>query len=142
MRITICGSMDFASEMLKIGEDLTTEGHVVSYPELTEKYAAGELSKQNNPHLKKELGLMRLHFKKIRSSDSILVVNGDKNGVRGRIGANTFIEIGIAFEHEKVIFLLEDAPSFDYISEELEAMYYISLKGDLANINFLEKCVN
>ena len=44
---------------------------------------------------------MRNHFDKVMWADAILVLNHDKNNVSGYIGANTLLEMGLAFHHKK-----------------------------------------
>lgn len=64
---------------------------------------------------------IRIHFEKIEWCEAILVLNYTKNGIENYIGANTLIEIGLAFHLRKKIFLLHPIPKMQY-SEEILAM--------------------
>ncbi len=71
---------------------------------------------------------------KIPGVDAILVVNDEKNGVPGYIGANVLMEMGLAFYLNKPIYVLNsvspDTPAF----EEIIGMNSIVIKGDLDKI--------
>jgi predicted RNA-binding protein with PUA domain len=67
------------------------------------------------------------------SSDAILVLNFDKNGVKNYIGGNTLMEIGFAHVHDKKIFLLNPIPDMPY-KDEIEATDPVVLSGDLSKI--------
>lgn len=73
---------------------------------------------------------IRLHFEKIEWCDAILVLNYPKNGIENYIGANTLVEIGLAFHLRKKIFLLHPIPVMQY-SEEI-----ISMKPKVIEGNF------
>ncbi|MBI4128083.1 MAG: hypothetical protein HY459_03360 [Parcubacteria group bacterium] len=40
---------------------------------------------------------MRMHFDKVLWADAVLILNYDKNGIPHYIGANTLLEMGLAF---------------------------------------------
>ena len=93
--VTICGSMRFKKQMMKITEELELEnGYVVIqcvYSDEDRKYEKSE----------KEM-LSNLHYKKINMSDAIYVVNID-----GYIGDATKKEIDYARSLGKIILSLE-----------------------------------
>ena len=66
-------------------------------------------------------------------ADAALVANFDKNGVVGYIGANTLIEMGVAFYRKKPIYVLNSIPEMSY-TEEILGMQPIVVNGDLAKI--------
>ena len=134
MIITICGSMEFAREMIAVGVLLQRRGHQVLYPEYTLDFAKGSISKQEGAKLKKSQGLIRAHYQNIASSNAILVLNYDKGQHRGWVGANSFLEMGFAHVLSKRIYLLNPPPEFPYFNEELQAMQAIVLNGDLSKI--------
>ena len=80
MTVTICGSMRFLSEMLREYERLSLEVCLVYLPVILSK-KPDDLKEQ----------LQQLHFKKIRMSDFIFVINPD-----GYIGEGTMEEIEYA----------------------------------------------
>lgn len=66
--------------------------------------------------------LMHDHFEKVMRADAVLILNFDKNGVIGYIGGNTFLEMGMAFQTGKKIFMWKDAPRELPYYEEIAAM--------------------
>jgi len=134
MKITICGSQTFCKEMEEAQKYLAKKGFQVFAPELlvTEEWF------QEN-HSREELLRMKPiwtknHFKKIKNSDVVLILNHEKKGIKGYFGSSTLMELSVAFFLGKKIFLLhpinEKHPHF----EELIGMKLIILNGDLDNI--------
>jgi hypothetical protein len=76
---------------------------------------------------------MHWHFDKVEWSDAILVLNYCKNGVDNYIGANTLLEMGLAFHLNKNIYLLNEIPELSY-KEEILGMFPIVINNDLAKI--------
>src|SRR3990167_4062096 len=66
-------------------------------------------------------------------ADAILVCNYDKNGIAGYVGANTLLEMGLAFHLRKPIYLLNAIPEVSY-KEEILGMQPIVIDGDLERI--------
>jgi nucleoside 2-deoxyribosyltransferase len=119
MKITICGSMNFAKEMLELKSLLEKRGHSCLIPNETIGYAEGdrEVARDSSEGARRKIehDLIRDHHRKIEQSDAILVVNHTKRGVENYIGGNTFLEIGFAYILGKKIFLLNGIPSLDLI---------------------------
>ena len=140
MKITICGSTKFIKEMKEAKEKLDCLGHDALVPFSAEKNQNKEhwnkmKIKEWNKFLKIKGELMLGHFDKIKSSDAILVLNYDKGGKKNYIGGNTFIEMAIALEHDKKIFLLNPTPKDSPYIEEIESMKPVVLNGDLNQIS-------
>ena len=139
MKITICGSVTFVKEMMETKEQLKKLGHEVLVPLSAE---TNQYKEYWNRMKREEFGKfleikgerMLGHFDKIKSSDAILVLNYDKKGKRNYIGGNTFIEMAIAFEHSKKIFLLNPIPEESSYMEEIASMKPIIVNCDLKNI--------
>jgi len=132
MKITICGSMAFAKEMLEIKQKLEKQNHVVIVPANTEKYANGIIDVENKWE-KIEFDVICAYFEEIKKTDAILVINKDKNNIKNYIGGNSLIEIAFAHVLNKKVFLLNPVPQMDY-SDEIEAMKPVILHGDLSKI--------
>lgn len=137
MKIAICASLQFVKEMRQVEAKLKKLGHQVYVPkslDLIEKHGFVK-PKTVNERLKAEAkyNFIGEHFVKIKKSDAILVVNPPKKGIKGYIGGNTFLEMGIAFYLGKKIYLLYDIPKMDY-ELELHAMHPVILSGDLNKI--------
>ena len=75
-------------------------------------------------------GFISKHFKKIKKADFVLVANYDKKGVRGYIGSNTLMEIAVAFDNKKQIYILNEVGD-QSCSEEVNALAYKNLGGDV-----------
>ena len=139
MKITICGSVTFVKEMMEVKERLKKLGHKVLVPLSADTNQDKEYwNRMKHEEFNKFLGIkgerMLGHFDKIKSSDAILVLNYEKNGKRNYIGGNTFIEMAIAFEHSKKIFLLNPIPEESSYMEEIASMKPIVVNCDLKSI--------
>jgi len=94
--VTICGSMKFANEMIKIAGNLEKE----------KGWCVIQCVYEINPELttKKELdNIINAHWKKIDISDAIYVVNID-----GYIGTSTKNEINYALSKGKEVLYLNN----------------------------------
>jgi len=132
MKITLCGSIAFYDEMFQIKQKLEELGHEIKLPpveikdetgkmiSVKEYYAKRKSETDDNSWIwerKKEA--IRAHFGKIEWGDAILVLNHDKNNIPNYIGANTLLEMGLAFHLNKKIFLLKSIPEISYKEEIL-----------------------
>ena len=147
MKITICGSIAFYDEMLEIKEKLEQLGHQVKLPPFEVKDENGNMISVKEYYSKRKAETnntswiwdrkeeaMKLHFKKIELSNAVLILNFDKNNISNYIGANTLLELGLAFHLNKKLFLLNDIPEISY-KEEILSMKPIIIKSDLTKIN-------
>ena len=74
---------------------------------------------------------MRAHFSEVNKADAILVLNYEKHGRRNYIGPNVLIEMALAFDQHKPIYVLNDLPEDSPFEEELKGMQPIILHGDI-----------
>lgn len=146
MNITICGSIAFYDEMLNIKKKLEQLGHIIKLPPFeikdengnmisVKEYYSKRKSETNNTSWiwdRKEEA-MRMHFQKVDWSDAILILNYDKNNIQNYIGANTLLEMGLAFHFNKKLFLLNNIPEINY-KEEILGMKPIIINNDLTKI--------
>ncbi len=108
MKITLCSSAIFKDETYEIKEKLEKLGHeVFVYPEEVE---------MNGQKISVE------KFYEIEKSDAILVLNFDRKDIKGYIGGNTFLEMGIAFYLGKKIYLWKNPSEKLPYYEEIMAM--------------------
>lgn len=139
MKITICGSLDFAKEFVDAKKRLDEMGHSAQIPLDTYEIIEGRVDNNNLDqdfeHCVKN-DVMRKHWELIEKCDAILVLNYPKNGTSGYIGASTLIEIGIARYLKKRIFFLFSPPNRESFraSHELMLMCPIILNGDLEKL--------
>lgn len=147
MKITICGSIAFIEEMLSAKQKLEKMGHEIQMPPLEIIDENGKpMPVKDYWNLRKATATtegwiwdakekaMRLHFDKIVWGDAVLILNHEKNGMPHYVGANTLMEIGLAFHLEKQIFLLNPIPETPYCKEEILGMKPTILHGDLTKI--------
>lgn len=143
MKITLCGSIAFIDEMTALKNELKLLGHDVKMPpieiELNGKlipvkdyYAIRKQASDTDEYVwQKKAEAMHNHFDKVVWSDAVLVVNPDKNGIASYIGANTLLEMGLAFHLKKPIYLYQSLPDMSY-TEEILGMQPIAMYADLS----------
>ena len=146
MKITVCASIGFYDDIVKVGKELEEMGHEVRLPSFEVEDEKGEkISVKEFYSFRKSGGNcdnwvwerkgeeMRNHFEKIEWCEAVLVLNYEKNNIPGYIGANTLMEMGIAFYLEKTIYLLNNIPDINY-REEILAMKPVIINNDLREI--------
>lgn len=131
MKITICGSMKFDPEMTDIKQHLEARGYEVEKPNVVEGHSYSD-NLDENAALKR--GFIDEHFAKIDTSDAILVVNLEKNGVENYIGGNTLMEITYAYAHGLEVFLLNPVPDVSY-ADEIRGMHPVVLDSSLDELD-------
>ena len=145
MKITICGSIAFFDEMLRVKNKLEKNGHEVDLPPTEIKNGEGKMisvseyyrirksdSKEKWVWDAKKVAMLT-HFRKEEWADAVLILNIEKNGIPGYIGANTLIEMGLALFLNKPIYLYNQIPEVS-AKEEIIGMQPIVLDGDLTKI--------
>ena len=146
MKITICGSIAFHNEALSVKRELEELGHEVGiWPSevkdengkfiLVQEYCKIRQTADNNEKWvwdRKAEAVME-HFDKVAWSDVVLIINYEKNNVKGYVGGNTLMEMGLAFYLKKKIYLLNEVPELSY-REEILGVKPIILDGDLGKI--------
>ncbi len=125
--ITICSSASFYKQALEIEKGLKKLGYKVKIPtvaKMMEKSGNFDINhyktwfKDKNDY-KIKSKLMKRHFKKVIESDAILVVNLEKNGVKGYIGGNGLMEMTLAYHYKKPIFVWNSPDSKSPFLEEI-----------------------
>jgi len=147
MKITICGSIAFYRQMLEAKSRLEELGHEVSLPPKEIRGEKGEIISIEEYYRRRKSAAeseswiwdrkeeaIRSHFNKVAWADAILVLNCEKHGIEGYIGANTLMEMGLAFFLGKPIYLLNKIPEADY-KEEILGMKPTVLGGELGRIS-------
>lgn len=136
MKFMICGSMQFARQMLDAQKALQGMGHVAHVSPDTHDCL-------ENPDLNMDLehcirlDIDKACFDMIADSDAILVLNYPKNNMEGYIGGATLMEIGLARHLNKKIFILNKLPSEEELRYALEVKLTkpVILDGDISNIS-------
>ena len=146
MKITICGSTAFISEMESLAKSLGDMGHEVQFPPVHFEDNSGKLwhtkdyykFKKTEPFndedfKKTHAQRIRDHFDKVAWSEAVLVADYDKNNLPNYIGPNTLMEMGLAFHLGKKIYLLQPIPNLQW-KEEIVGLGPIVISGDLGLI--------
>ncbi|MEK6811203.1 MAG: hypothetical protein AABX96_01700 [Nanoarchaeota archaeon] len=123
MKILIIGSMKFHKKYEFLKKQLEKNKHQLIIPEPDKFY-----NEEKNIKLK----AMQDFNKNLEKSDAILVANYEKHNQKNYIGFNSIMEIGMAFNRNKKIFILFNIP--DNCKDELEAIGSIVLNGDIDKI--------
>ena len=141
MKITICGSVKFAPQLVDIYRKLEKLGHQPMMHEQMFGLADGTAAQlvdmahgTENCDIKRKYNYIKFWHGLIQSGDAILVCNFDKNGIKNYIGGNTLMEIGFAHVLNKRIFLFNPIPSIDYYQSEIEAVKPTIIHGNLSLI--------
>jgi len=118
-------------KMAEIAELLKKRGYEVDKPNIVEGHVYTD-NLDANADLKR--GFIDEHFAKVDTSEAVLVVNEDKNGIKNYIGGNTLIEVAYAYSQGLDIFLLNPVPEVGY-ADEIKGMHPIILDGDISKID-------
>jgi hypothetical protein len=146
MKITICGSVAFNEKAFSVKKELEELGHEVRiWPSevkdqqgnlipIEEYYQVRKKAGENEKWVwERKAEAVMNHFNKVSWSEAILVLNYDKKEIKGYIGGNTLMEMGIAFFLKKKIYLLNEIPEMPY-KEEILGVKPILLNGKLEDI--------
>jgi hypothetical protein len=141
--IVICSSVAFYKYLIDVEKELLALGFNVVLPDVARK-----MNKEGNFNVEQQktwfknpadykikTRLMVDHFEEVKKGDAILVVNYEKKGLQGYIGGNVLMEMVIAFEYKKPIFILnlisEDLP----VKEEVYGLQPVFLNRDVSLIS-------
>jgi hypothetical protein len=137
--VTICASIVFYKEVVRIQEAIEKAGFRALVPKIAEQMK--KANDFNVDHYKPTLAetqrkadLMMMHFKKVSQGDAVLVVNNEKHGQANYIGGNVLMEMALAFFQKKPIFLWNDAPKESTFLEEILGVEPIILNRSVAKL--------
>lgn len=136
--IFLCASMNFYENLVAVEKELVEAGYNVEIP------VSAKTMKENNDfivsHFKGVFSsaqkgkFIQENFRNIAKSDAILVINNEKNGIRGYIGTNVLMEIGLAFYLNKKIYLWNQFSEEAPYKEELLAFGVSVINQDISKI--------
>ena len=137
--IFLCASMAFYKDLVDIEKQLEEKGFTVMIP-----VSAQVMKKKNDFEVSHFKGVfsfeerkkfIHTNFDEIAKADSILVINGNKNGIKGYIGANVLMEIGLASYFKKKIYIWNNVEDTAPYKDELSCLEAIYIQQDLSKIN-------
>jgi len=139
MRITVCGSIKFSEEMKNARSLLERMGHAILIPDsvdegLSKDFWNGLKTTDPGKYAIMKAERLRGISKKIKSSDAVLILNYDKDGKKSHVGVSSLMEMAVAFEHGKRIFVLNPLPKDEPHYEETVSMAPVCLDGKLGNL--------
>jgi hypothetical protein len=130
--------MMFYPHLIQIEKELIEKGYKTVIP------FSAEVMKKNNDfdpsHFKaaytyeKRREIINRYFKLIAKGDAILVINDEKNGISGYIGANVLMEIALAEHYKRKVFILYPTVKTAPYNEELASLSVKFLDGDLGKM--------
>ena|SRR3989344_50178 len=142
IKIFIAGSMQFAKEFIDTKKLLEEMGFLADFaPDTYDCF--------NNPDKKlnedidhcEKIDIMRACMNAQEDCDAILVLNYQKEGINGYLGAHTLIELGLAYYLKQKIFLLYPPPPKEKARYHVEVIHMkpIILDGDIKKLrNYLQ----
>lgn len=134
--IIICGSISASIDIKKVQKFLEEHGHEVEIPEGVKNpnaFGRIDVSDEEKASDKIKGDLIRGYYRKIETSEAVLIVNAEKRGIAGYIGGNTLIEMAFGHVLGKPLYVLNPLPDLSYTSELL-AMKPTVIHGDLSLI--------
>lgn len=140
--IVICSSAAFYRHVNEIADMIEKLGYKAVVPldcrrmKKTGNYDVSVVKTwyENPEDFHKKAFYIEDHFKEIEQGDAILVVNDEKHGLKGYVGPNVIIEMGLAFYLKKPIFVLNDVTSDMPTYEEVFGLKSVILHGELDKI--------
>lgn len=141
--IVLCSSAAFYRHVNEVAEELEKQGYIAVVPldcrrmKKTGNYDVSAVKTwyENPEDFHKKAFYIEDHLKEIEKGDAVLVVNDEKHGLKGYVGPNVIIEMGLAFYLKKPIFVLNDVTSEMPTYEEVFGLQSVILHGDLQKIN-------
>ena len=139
MKIFICCSKWFYTQIPPIKTELESYGHIITLPNSYEKPLKEEEIKSDSTlegHALWKASMIRKQRVKVENNNAILVLNFNKNGQENYIGGATFLEMYEAFNLNKNIYLFNPIPQ-NMLYDEINAFRPIIINGDLTKIKLL-----
>ena len=132
MKIMILCSKHFYYKISKIKKYLEKKGHQLKMPNSYDNSSKEEEMKSlsEKDHIKWKGNMMRTDEKNISPQDAVLVLNLEKKGIQNYIGGATFLEIYMAWNMNKKIFLYNPLPNCSF-TDELKGINPKIINGNL-----------
>jgi nucleoside 2-deoxyribosyltransferase len=140
--IVLCSSANFYKHVNELAAELEGMGYKAVVPHNARQMAkTGDYDPAkyktwyaDGNDFDRKADFMRRHFDEVAAGDAVLVVNDEKHGVKGYIGPNALLEMGLAFYLKKPIYVLSNFDKTMSNYEEVYGMNSIFLNGELSSI--------
>jgi nucleoside 2-deoxyribosyltransferase len=130
--LIICGSMKFYDVMKSVKQELAEIGIAAVIPE-NETDLPQNITEEEFNKFKRKVSQSYLKKIRIAGTFAILVINERKNDIDNYIGANTLVEIAMAFTWGRKIFIYNDV--YHPYADELVAWKCVPIKKNLRVIH-------
>ena len=139
LTITICCSVNFYRQAVEIEPKLVSCGFDVILPstctvmKTRNDYEVSHYKTwfANPGDYPRKTEVMLEHFASIIKGDAVLILNYEKHGQPGYIGGNVLMEMGLALQFKKPIFILNPMTPNSPFEEEILGMQPVFLNGSL-----------
>lgn len=139
MKIFLVASMDFYPKLVEIQSELIKMGNEIEIPisakMMVDSGSFDPGSFKGSYTNQQKMTFFRNNLDRMKDCDSILVINEEKKGIAGYIGASVIMEIGIAFYLNKKIYLWNPMSSDAAYKPEIETFEAIVINQDLSKIS-------
>jgi diphthamide synthase subunit DPH2 len=140
--VVLCSSANFYKHTIEVTGELEKLGFTAVLPlSAREMRESGNFNAQSNrtwfdnpDDFVRKTNYIRQHFDEVAKGDAVLVVNDEKHGVPGYIGANVLLEMGLAFYLNKPIYVLSPVSKEVSNYEEVIGMGSVIIDNDLTKI--------
>jgi hypothetical protein len=137
-RIVVCSSASLYDELIVLSREIDSTKINLVLPDMAERMKNGSADSDEAKINWSEVGydykasLIRGHFSEIEKCDAVLVTNFAKSGKENYIGGNVLMEMTVAFYLKKPIVILNSAPEYSPLYDEIMGMQPIFLNGDIS----------
>ncbi|MDQ5913708.1 MAG: hypothetical protein QG623_327 [Patescibacteria group bacterium] len=137
-RIAVCSSASLYNELIALSREIDNTKIDLVLPDMAERMKNGSADSNEAKINWSEVGygykasLIRGHFSVIEECDAVLVTNFAKNGKENYIGGNVLMEMTVAFYLKKPIIILNSAPEYSPLIDEIMGMQPVFLEGDVS----------
>lgn len=143
LKIAVCSSASLYAELIKMSNEFSSGVVELVLPNMAQRMKDGITNDDEAKINWTEVGyaykaeLIRGHFKEIEDCDAVLVANFTKNGKENYIGGNVLMEMTVGFYLKKPIIILNSAPTYSQLIDEIMGMEPIFLDGKLDRLEEL-----
>jgi len=106
-QIVICGSMSALDVMERLARRLRCDGYTVTTP-VPDEAGLDWSALSPEQAVARKRRFLSGYFDVIKGGDVVLIVNTDKHGIRGYVGANSLMEAACGYALRKPVYFLHE----------------------------------